>query len=158
MHINGVPEWNRSHIRTLRWQLSWHCKFSWSFTFPVQEAQLIRIHRDRSCMCMEGKYVHIYIKLQEEVPGLGTVCDYVLAWRKFCYGGTWQTRFHSFPFVCWSTSPVPSQVWPLLLIGWRLCDMFDIRLFLCFVLSTKYQTYSYRVQHWRLLHHRKTPL
>lgn len=33
------------------------------------------------------------------------------------------------------------------LTGQRLCDMFDIRLFLCLILSTKYQTYSYRVWH-----------
>lgn len=33
-----------------------------------------------------------------------------------------------------------------------LCDMFDIRLFLCLILSTKYQTYSYRVWHWPSLH------
>lgn len=33
-----------------------------------------------------------------------------------------------------------------------LSDMFDIRLFLCLILSTKYQTYSYRVWHWPSLH------
>lgn len=39
------------------------------------------------------------------------------------------------------------------LTGQRLCDMFDIRLFLCLILSTKYQTYSYRVWHWPSLRH-----
>lgn len=37
------------------------------------------------------------------------------------------------------------------LVCQKLCDMFDIRLFLCFIMSTKYQTYSYRVRHWLLI-------
>lgn len=66
-------------------------------------------------------------------------------------GDCWIIFMIEFLFFFFCSQQVLPVCWTAPLISQRLCDMFDIRLFLCFIVSTKYQTYSYRVWHWPLI-------